>query len=265
MPAIQHSTSDKDKVVFLHVTKTGGVTFRGVLSSIYGPTFHFCTDPTIAAIKSDLERFNCLELHTAPCRGGWVHVHKQIVKDRRWDLLRNAHVFTMLREPVSHAISMYYHMVRERRSVEPLFKANETPFPESLEEFAEESWRFNGQVAFLNGGRELGRGAVPEEVSLAREMLAKVPVHVGLVERYAESLHVFETVTGRRIPGGRVEIKNGNPIRPRIESIPARVKEQIRRFSWADCELYEFAQLLLEREIGACGDAPDYAFDGCTR
>ena len=48
---LQVAYQSECKTVFLHVPKTGGATFRDIMSSIYGQAFHFCMDPTVAGVR----------------------------------------------------------------------------------------------------------------------------------------------------------------------------------------------------------------------
>ena len=122
MPVSLHRRSNK--VVFFHIGKTGGTTFNGVLSSIFGDSFHFCDDPSIEGIARALESFDCLEFHTLLRRGDWVHMHSELAAQHRWELIDGADIFTMFREPVDQAISLYFHMIEFRERVEPTCKVN---------------------------------------------------------------------------------------------------------------------------------------------
>jgi cyclopropane fatty-acyl-phospholipid synthase-like methyltransferase len=253
-----------NKVVFLHIGKTGGTTFNGVLSSIFGDSFHFCDDPSIEGIARALESFDCIEFHTLLRRGDWVHMHGELAAQHRWELIDGADIFTMFREPVDQAISLYFHLIEFRERVEPTCKANGVAFPESLEQFAESPWYFNNQLAFLVGKNQMTSKKLvgPKDLDYAKDILLNLQVHAGLTERYADALHVFETVTGRRIPGRSVECRNQNSKRPSLDAIPFDLKERIRRQSALDIELYEFGRGLLEKDLARCGSAPVYHFEG---
>jgi hypothetical protein len=255
------------KAVFFHVLKTGGMTFRGILSSIYGDAFHVCGDPSIDAIIGALARFDCLEFHTLPYRGDFVHMHAELARRRRWDLLAGCDVFAMFRDPVDQAISQYFYMVEKRDFIEPAYRANGVPFPESLEQYAESPWHFNNQLAFLIGKYQLASKEPlrPQDLAEGKDVLLRLQVHAGLMERYADALHVFETVTSRQIPGRRIENRNQNPRRLPLGAIPAAIKEQIRRQSSLDIELYEFARTLFEKDIAECGLGLPYNFGNVLR
>lgn len=257
-----NSLRHSGKTVFFHILKTGGMTFRGILSSVYGGAFHVCEDPSIDAIAGDLAEFDCLVFHTLPYRGNFFHMHAELARRRRWDLLAGRDVFTMFRDPVDQAISLYFHMVEKRSFIEPTYQANGLSFPESIEQYAESPWHFNNQLAFLIGKHQLASNEPLDAKDLAegKDVLLRLHIHAGLMERYPDALCVFETVTGRQIPGRKIANLNRNPNRPSLDAIPYAVKEQIRRRSFLDIELYEFAKDLFEKDVAECGLAKVYSF-----
>lgn len=250
------------RVFFLHLLKTGGMTFRGILASIYGDSFHVCVNPSIESITASLAEFGCIEFHALPWQGDFVLMHGELAARRRWDLLEGADVFAIFREPVDQIVSLYFHILRKRAFVSRAFTANGIPFPESLEEFIEFPWHFNNQVAFLTGNY---RFATKSELGLedlvhAKEILTTLHVHAGLTERFADSVHIFETVTGQRIPGGLIENRNLNLSRPSLDEIPCYIKKRIEASSALDIELYKFARELFTRDLARCGPSPTYTF-----
>jgi hypothetical protein len=249
------------KVVFLHVMKTGGTTFRGILEAIFQDRFHVCVDPAISAIARDLEQFECVEFHEIRLDNGYTHLHTELVQARRWDLLDNRDIFAIFREPVDHAISLYFYVRDRREKIEPFYQSRGIPFPESLEEFVEVPWHLNNQLAFLTGENQPIGNWEPGhlDIALATEMLERCQIHVGLTERFAEFVHLFQTVTGRAIPGA-IESRNRNPNRPRIQALPASLREKIRRLSAPDCELYELARSRFESEIAHCSTPQRFSF-----
>src|SRR5258705_13920679 len=99
VPSPRHSR----KVVFFHILKTGGMTFRGILSSIYGDRFHVFEDPSIDSFTQALAKFDCLECHTLPYRGYLFDMHAKLAGHRRGELLEGTDGFTMFREPGDQA------------------------------------------------------------------------------------------------------------------------------------------------------------------
>ncbi len=242
--------------------KTGGTTFRYILSSIYGASFHVIENPEFDSVASMLQKFDCIEFHTLPYKGDFAHMHTCLGGERRWNLLRRTDIFAMFRDPVEQAVSMYFHMMQRRAFVEPVYKLNGIPFPETIDQYLDNPIHLNNQLAFLLGKYRLkpGNDLIRAHVEEAKEMIVKLNIHPGLTERFAESLHVFETVTGRRVPGGKIVNQNKNRERLPLEAISARTRDRIRDLSWLDNELYTFASDILRNNLEQCGPVASYTF-----
>jgi hypothetical protein len=248
--------------VFFHIMKTGGMTFRAILSTMYGDGFHLVEDPGVEAIEGAVKRYDCLEFHMRPYRGDFIHMHTELARQQRWDVLAGCDVFTMLREPVDQVVSQYFYMVQQRAIIEPAYRANGRRYPETIDAFLDDPAHVNNQLAFLAAkyqlkpGNDVDRG----DLCTVQAMLLGLDVHAGLTERFAESLHVFENVTGRQAPAGRIVNQNANPNRLPLEAIPAKVKDRIRELSALDLELYQFARERFENELARCGPVREYSF-----
>jgi hypothetical protein len=168
----------------------------------------------------------------------------------------------MLRYPVDLTVSHYFYMLKNRDLMEAGYRAGGVPFPESLQEYVDLPWHHNYQLVYLSAKYELTQHELPNSKDLAdvKDVLLRLGTHIGLMERYSDSLHVFEKVTGRQISGGRIDIRNRNQNRLPMDAVPDSIKEQIRRQSSLDIELYEFARELLERELQEFGPAKTAQF-----
>jgi hypothetical protein len=255
-------STEARKAVFFHVMKTGGMTFRRILSSIYGDKFHIIENPEIESVADALKNFDCIEFHTLPFQGDFFHMHANLAKQRRWDLLAGTDVFTMFREPVDQVVSQYYYLHHKRAFIEPAYKVNGMKFPETMEEYLDNPLHLNNQLAFLVGKYRMKPGDELTSADLvdAKEMLIQLNVHAGLTERFSESLHVFETIAGRRVPGGQILNQNQNPDRLPLEAISARTKDRIRELSALDNALYSFARDIFMKDVAQCGKTRQYTF-----
>ncbi len=259
----QEDTGDSTagvKVAFLHINKTGGSTFRRILQSIFEQQFHYCEDPAIASVETALAKFACVEFHTLSYATNWALAHQELVSLRRWDLLEGRHNFTMLRDPVDQFLSLYYHLIKIRERVEPALKAQGLPFPDSIEMMLGHPACFNDQLAYLVGKRRDRESWVTrDDLELAKEMLLRLKMHVGLMEQFSDSMHVFEAVTGLKIPAATIVCENRNPNRPPLEMMPVDVLERIREGNALEYELYEFGRELLAQDLARFGLAPAYS------
>ncbi len=260
--ATESSNQVARKTVFFHIMKTGGMTFRRILSSIYGDSFYVIENPEIEAIGKSLKTFDCVEFHTLPDNGDFIHMHAHLAMKRRWDVMKGADIFTMFRDPVDQVVSQYFYMQQERAHIEPAYRVNGIPFPETIDQYLDNPAHLNNQLAFLVGKYRLkpGNDVTREDLDAAKEMLVKLNIHPGLTERFAESLHIFETITGRRVPGGRIFNQNQNPDRLPLEAISAKTKDRIRSLSAFDNELYAFARDIFMKDVALCGKTRQYTF-----
>jgi hypothetical protein len=246
-------------VVFLHIPKTAGMTFREILVSRYSKQFHYCMDPALPGIEAALEGYRCVELHSLTTATDWYIIHAELVRQNRLDLLEGKQVFTMFRDPVDFYLSSFYYLQSIREIAEPPMKLQGLPFPESLEELMQHPASFNEQLAFFVGkSQRTGVCVDRDDLEKAKEMLVRLKMHVGLAERFAESMHLFEQLTGQAIPGRMIRTINRNPSRPSLAEVPDAIKERIRQGSALDGELYDFGRDLFLAELERCGPAPEY-------
>ena len=261
------SPQSEKKVFFFHAMKTGGVTFRRILTSVYGDRFQVCYDPTAEAIEASLANAQAVEFHSFHFKGQLAHMHSGLTSTGRWDILEGHHCFTMLREPVDQAISLYYHLVRRRLLIEPVYVARGLHFPETIQEFVDDLFHFNVQTAFLADKHQFNNSTVATGVDLARakDTLTRLKMHVGLTERFGDSMNVFENVTGRKIPGGVIHNENRNPDRPPVEAITQKLRDKIREQSGLDVELYEFGREMFLEDFSRCQQRRSYTFQDIPR
>ena len=256
------SSAVRKKIVFLHVAKTGGSTFRRIVSELYGDSFHTCRDRSIEDIAFTLAQYDAVEFHGVTTTTEWFRPFGEIVRLGRWDLLENVEVFTMLRDPVDRYLSNFFYMVSRREFTEAAMANHGYKFPESLEEMMSWPASFNFQIDFLLG--KPAKAGVPvtrDDLEAVKEMLLRLNVHVGLTERFAESTHIFESITGRRVPGNLIRNTNRNPNRPALESVPEATRKLIRERSALEQELYDFGKELFLADLARCGPAKQFLFE----
>lgn len=251
------------KIVFVHIPKTGGTTFRGILQDVYGKSFRYCTNPSIAAIRDDLESFDCVELHFAEsgARYECILANSEVIAQQAWSIFGDAEIFLMLRDPVDQSISQFFHNLRNRELIAPMYRAAGAKFPECVEDLLADSRHFNQQLRFLCDKLSEAKSTISlEDLAKAKKWLVESKIHVGLTERFGDSLHIFESVTGHRIPRGIVELRNKSLNRPPPSALSPATVEKIRSESELDNQLYAFGKQLFEAELARFGPAPNYDF-----
>ncbi len=253
------------KVVFVHVAKTGGSTFRRILEEVYGDAFRQCDARTIEGIEATFAKYDAVELHATNTTTQWFRPLSEIVRLGRWNLLEDTEIFTMLRDPVDRYISNYHYMVSHREFAEAAMAHHGFKFPESLEEIASWPTSYDFQIEFLLGKMPRNaREAIPitrEDLEELKKGLVRMNVHVGLTERFAESVHVFESITGRQVPGKLILNVNRTPNRPRLEAIPEELRNLIRQRSALEVELYDFGRELFLADLVHSGPIREFRFE----
>jgi hypothetical protein len=248
------------KTIFLHIIKTGGMTFRRTLQSLYAARFHVIADPALPAVEQALAAHDCVEFHIAPNNGDWIQLHQQVAQQDRWDLFEGHNLFTMLREPVDQILSNFFFMQSVRTQVEPVMQAAGLVFPETLDQFLDNPCYCNNQTAFLVAKSQQPTDlATAADLTHAIDLINRLHIHIGLTERYSDSMRVFESVTGLRVDPAAIRIMNRNASRPAADTVPQRTRDRIRSQSQLDLALYTFALDAFEQDL-ARHTAPPRAF-----
>ena len=130
--------------------------------------------------------------------------------------------------------------------------------PNSLQDFINVPFA-NLQLGDLLGNHQLksGKAVVDSDLEYAKHLLTTLNVNIGITERYSESLRIFETVTGKRIPNRIIEIKNQNPSRSAATKVNEQTRKQIREKNHLSQQLYEYALQRFEEQFAACGEPTD--------
>jgi len=135
------------------------------------------------------------------------------------------------------------------------------PMPETLEDFLSAPYG-NPQLSFLLGDTQIttGRAVDEDDLERAKELIAELNITVGILERYAESLAVFEHLVGRQIPSSTIEIQNQSPDRLEID---AATRDWIARRNHLDVALYEFAAARFDAQVATLlkGTPARFAFE----
>ena len=259
-PSKSAAGRQRDKVVFLHCVKTGGTTFSRVLQRLYGDSYTFFDEEAVDAFAKTLAAYDCMEVHTRLRGDQLVWGTKNIMKESNWGLLSGAKVFVMFRDPVECYISNFYQAKKFAKTLEGA-AARAWSCPETLDGFMVDPKYNNLQLKFLLGV-EPGDDRVLTDADLgdAKRLISTVGINVGILERYSESLNLFEQVTGSRIPLGVVVVRNKNRVPQAQRVVDEATRRRIRDLNALDQGLYDFAKSVFAEQISACGSCPRYRY-----
>jgi hypothetical protein len=250
-------------VLFVHIPKTGGTTLRSVLQETYGDGYHYCQDPRLDRIKADIERYKCLQIHPAVFEGRSVWPHRELFEERNWPLLKRCDFFVIFRNPTDQAISLYLYVMQHFANLPPAqLAAAGMPIPKTFDEYFAGPDALNMQLAFLLGKSQLATGArlTEKDLEVGKRLLSELDVKVGILERFAESLSLFEAFTSRRVPSRRIEVLNKMVDPSRLAEIDDEARAFIRAGNSLDEQLYQHALGLFDEQLARWNVAPTPLF-----
>jgi hypothetical protein len=228
-------------VIFLHMPKTAGTTFRAVLRRQYPADgfYHYYTTPNPEA-PARFDALSPAQKRRYRLIAGHVHYgfHQQ--------LEQTCVYITFLRDPVERVIS-HYHFVRDT----PQAPGHAAVSQMSLEDFVER-WPGgnNVQAKMLAGYDQTDMFCPPDVVPQAIANLERHFLCVGLSERFDESLIMMKRTLGWRQPFYiRRNIARGQPTTHKHASLPDTTRQRIIDHNQHDIALYEYVRQRFDESL----------------
>jgi Sulfotransferase family len=232
-------------VIFLHLPKTGGTTLSSIMSRQYARDAVYALglplDQAVANFRAMPEEHRArIEL-----------LHGHMPFGLHTFLPQPSTYVTMLRDPVSRALSEYQHVLRTVGH--PLHEAVVSR-ELSLEDYVGSGIRGvdNRQTAFLAGvvPEETREAGGPEMLEQAREHLATHFAVVGLTEKFDESLLIMRSELEWEGPVYYVPLRLGIHSATAAD-LPLLTVQLIRDRNRNDIALQRFASTLLDTQISS--------------
>jgi len=234
-------------ILFIHIPKTGGITFRHILQQLYGDSYVYCEDPRVAEIEKILVPGACVEMHVGTYEGelrSWFH--GQLLQEQNWSILEKVDIFVMFRNPLDQALSAYRYYVQTLKN---RAETRGSRLVNTVEEFFSSPYTQNMQLAFFLGEKETVRGKelTASDLNRAKRLIEQLDIKIGILEQYAKSVQLLEAVTGREVAQRTIEIQN--------RSVPDAIDndESLRAYISArnglDQELYLYATRLFDQQL----------------
>ena len=220
-------------MIFLHIPKTGGNTFNVIINKPY-------TERDCVVRLGDLDDLTMEELKRLEMVRGHMYfgVHQKLPQ-------KKLNYITLVRNPIERVISFFYYMGSlNNPDIETRDQFNKTSLYEFVTE--ESNNQFNLQTNIL-AGSDL-RPDTSETLEAAKNNLTKYFSLVGITERYDETLQVLQ-----RKLGWEIDVQNKCNVtanKPALREISNEIIEIIKSKSVMDSVLYQFANQLLDEQLG---------------
>lgn len=232
------------RIVFLHIPKTAGTTFRQVIRRNYTPTERFGLDNE-QKIQTDIKLNNLTAEKRKNIKflGGHINfgIHQSFNSEEEFKYI------TFLRDPVQREISYYYHVLR----------MNQHPYHQevvtkrmSLEDYLTSHMHkmlINAQtkqIAGIQGG--LQSKALPFDktdslLEVAKNNLEKYFIFSGITEHFDEGLILLHKILHWKFPLYYKPL-NTAPDNLRYKDIPQKAEQIIADQSKLDMLLYSYVK-----------------------
>ena len=221
---------------FLHLPKTGGTTFRHMLARRFNPN-------SMIQITSNLD---LSKINDEP-RIYWCHGNYTLMHNR---LPAGTQLITLLREPVSRTISLYYFA---RRAKSCTWHAPLHQHKADLNMFVTHP-ATSHEIVNPQTHRLAAETRPPEEERYSLERLRLAKKHLneclffGLQERFEESMELFAHTFG--VPAFKtIDRKLENPDRSVSKKVDSTTLKEIISRTRLDDELYRYAESLFEARL----------------
>lgn len=239
------SLQANEALIFVHLMKTGGTTLSQLIREHYSDDriFHYVP-------KKDGQTLHDLEQMSPSQREKLKFVHGHAKFGFHKHLKQPARYITMLREPVSRIISLYYFI--HQNPAREMLPEKHCP---TLSSYLDTRLKAldNRQTRAIAGPKaaRVPFGKVtPEMLERAKKNLETF-LMVGVTERFDESVIVLKHALDlKNILYTRV---NANSNKPKREQIDAADIERIKEYNAFDLELYAYVNQLLDQKISNVG------------
>ena len=215
-------------LLFLHIPKTGGSTFRHHMKKVYGP------DDVFFQYEKEDQDVHLREAFASRAPAICGHLNWFVVQNSG-GLQERPFLFTMIRRPQDQVISHFLHRRRGHSW------KNRTELFTDFREFLSEAWSRNWQAAFLSGlDKENYLTPSPDELSgMAMANLKKIDL-VASTDQLDKAVVFLRRELGW--PRIKLEDRNVNKEAHIAETLHAEFDTRLKELNKADHALYRYAK-----------------------
>ena len=182
------------KVVFLHVPKTGGSTFVGLLKDSIKLGKKERILPTHIIDNIGNIKIKHIDFSNKERRFQYPEVFKSEVQ-------KSTKVFMLLRDPVERIISEFnfqYHLLKGKEgNKNAAIISKLKPIPKTIDKYIDFPNTHNYQTKFLLGRKIADPKKVSkDEFDLILNGVKRIPIYCGITEEYSNFLKLFQDETG---------------------------------------------------------------------
>jgi hypothetical protein len=251
-----------DEIVFIHVPKTGGSTFVGLLKDSINISKEEQKKPSHIIDQIGNVQVKHIDFSTVERKFQFPELFG-VQKDLT--LPNNLKIFMLIRNPIDRMISEFnfqYHMLKGKdgnKNAAIISKLK--PIPDSLKAYVNFKHTQNYQVKFLLGRKIADPSPVkPEEFNRVLSVIDDMTIHCGLTEDYSRFLSFFQSETGIKLKK-KIIVRKKTPLELKLE-VSQELKDEIIACNKYDQKLYEFVKNKLKEGSGAVNSNYKYNDDG---
>lgn len=249
--------------LFIHIPKTGGSTFVGLLKESVKTTLEQNNTPThiIDKIGNTEIRHVDFKRIDRPFKSPEIFEIRN-----REKLSAQFNFFMMVRHPVDRLVSEFnfqYHILNGKNgNINAAILSRLKNNPKNLHDYIVNRETQNYQCKFLLGKKIADSNQITDdEFSLIIEAIKQLPINTGTTDEYNSFLYKFENISGIKLKKD-VVVRKQTPNQFKYK-IDRNLSEKIIELNSYDFQLYRFAkELNMKNNLGAqqfnFNDSQDY-------
>lgn len=224
--------------IFIHIPKSGGSTFVGLLKESEKQKNFDPTAPSHNIDKIGNTHIKHVDFSSPNRTFKGVDIFKI---DKRDEFREKFELFMLVRNPVDRIISEFnfqYHILKGKEgNKNAAIISKLRPQPKTIEDYIKFRETQDYQVKFLLGRKLADKGSVSKsDMDGLLDTIGQLPIHCGLTEHYADFLYHFERVSGKKLKRN-VIVRKRTPFMYQTE-ISEETKRRIIKLNKLDYQLY---------------------------